>query len=77
MAAVVPSATGAALVTFVCCLPLVAQTTGKTIRGDAAPGDSPDDLLFSICYAPLLLWGPLLAVLTVAYFKRRRDGELR
>jgi hypothetical protein len=27
------------------------------------------------CYAPLLLWGPLLALLTYAYYRRRcRDG---
>lgn len=25
----------------------------------------------SLCYAPLVLWGPLLAVLAVAYGKRR------
>ena len=35
------------------------------------------------CYAPLLLWGPLLALLTYAYHRRRRlddagrDGEPR
>ncbi|MGX5213801.1 hypothetical protein ACWKT3_34785 [Streptomyces violaceus] len=27
---------------------------------------------FYFCYAPLALWGPLLAVLTVGYWKRRR-----
>jgi hypothetical protein len=27
---------------------------------------------FYLCYAPLVLWGPLLAVLTVAYGRRRR-----
>ncbi|AZS75914.1 hypothetical protein DDE74_38065 [Streptomyces lydicus] len=30
---------------------------------------------FHLCYAPLVLWGPLLAVLTVAYWKRRRTAE--
>ncbi|WP_242910652.1 hypothetical protein [Actinomadura terrae] len=28
--------------------------------------------LLRVCYAPLLAWGPLLAVLTVAYYVRRR-----
>jgi hypothetical protein len=72
VAAVVPAATGAALVTFVCCLTSVTQLMGKTIRGDEAPADSPDDLVFHLCYAPLLLWGPLLAVLALAYWRRRR-----
>jgi hypothetical protein len=26
------------------------------------------------CYAPLLLWGPLLAVVTYNYWARRRRG---
>ncbi|MEV3855341.1 hypothetical protein AB0J38_13555 [Streptomyces sp. NPDC050095] len=75
MAAVVPAAAGATLVTSLCCLTFVTQIMGKTIRGDEAPADSPDDLFFYVCYAPLLLWGPLLAVLTVAYWKRRRAIE--
>ncbi|GGR31377.1 hypothetical protein WEB32_01460 [Streptomyces netropsis] len=29
-------------------------------------------LVMGVCYAPLLLWGPLLAVVTVAYAIRRR-----
>jgi hypothetical protein len=27
-----------------------------------------------LCYAPLLAWGPLVAVLTVSYARRRRTG---
>jgi hypothetical protein len=26
-----------------------------------------------LAYAPLLLWGPLLAAVTLAYWQRRRD----
>ncbi|MFI2486971.1 hypothetical protein ACH47X_08685 [Promicromonospora kroppenstedtii] len=28
-------------------------------------------VLLAVCYTPLLAWGPLLAVLTVAYYRRR------
>ncbi|MGR3934338.1 hypothetical protein [Streptomyces sp. BRA346] len=78
-AAVIPAATGAALLTVLfTLLAPVAEFRGTTIRGDDLPGDSPSEvggwetLSFFVCYAPLVLWGPLLAVLTVAYGKRRR-----
>ncbi|MEU6867621.1 hypothetical protein ABZ924_31025 [Streptomyces sp. NPDC046876] len=31
--------------------------------------------LMTACYAPLLAWGPLLAVVTVAYYRRRRGQQ--
>jgi hypothetical protein len=37
--------------------------------------DAPDGAAYWVmtaCYAPLLLWGPLLAVVTAAYYRRRR-----
>ncbi|MCA6092996.1 hypothetical protein LE181_12595 [Streptomyces sp. SCA3-4] len=78
-AALVPAATGAAALTFLwTVLALVTQVTGTTIRGDDLPADFPSEVggwrsaWFYVCYAPLLLWGPLLAVLTVAYARRRR-----
>ncbi|MBO8194982.1 hypothetical protein ITI46_25490 [Streptomyces oryzae] len=78
-AAVVPAATGAALLTFLfTLLAPVAEAMGTTVRGDDLPGDSPTEVggwataSFYVCYTPLILWGPLLAVLTVAYVKRRR-----
>ncbi|MET8973389.1 hypothetical protein [Streptomyces hydrogenans] len=84
MAAVVPAAIGAALLTFLWTgLALVTQIMGTTIRGDALPVDFPgsaggwEEVWFHICYTPLILWGPLLAVLTVAYWKRRRAAEHR
>jgi hypothetical protein len=30
--------------------------------------------LLSACYAPLLAWGPLLAIVTVAYYRRHRNN---
>jgi hypothetical protein len=32
------------------------------------------ELLFFACYLPLLLWAPLLAAVTVAYYRRRCRG---
>ncbi|MDQ0986294.1 hypothetical protein QFZ71_003577 [Streptomyces sp. V2I9] len=78
-AAVVPAALGAAAVTFVfTALTVVSEVRGTTIRGDALPSDFPglaggwEGVWFHLCYTPLLLWGPLLAVLTVGYYQRRR-----
>ncbi|KJY41376.1 hypothetical protein VR41_12830 [Streptomyces sp. NRRL B-1568] len=79
--AVVPAALGATVLTMVFSL-LTPITTvmGKTIRGDELPPDAPGQgtgiasVWFYSCYTPLVLWGPLLAVLTVAYWRRRRAG---
>lgn len=56
--------------------------TGITVLGastwsevNAANPDAPTGLglwLFNLSYAPLLLWGPLLGILTIAYWRRRR-----
>ncbi|MGX1562374.1 hypothetical protein [Streptomyces sp. NPDC055506] len=77
-ATVITSATAATILTLGTALTLVTQILGTTIRGDALPANSPGEIggwetaWFYACYAPLILWGPLLAVLTVAYGKRRR-----
>lgn len=71
MAAVIPASLGAALVTLI-------TITGAFNWNDAdnmgAVG-SPDGAhywLMAACYLPLLAWGPLLAAVTVAYYRRRR-----
>ncbi|MGW4688939.1 hypothetical protein ACWEPM_29160 [Streptomyces sp. NPDC004244] len=77
--AVVPAAVGATVLTAVFSLwaPLT-TAMGTTIRGDALPPDAPGQATglasawFYACYVPLMLWGPLLAVLTAAYWRRRR-----
>ncbi|MEU1308699.1 hypothetical protein ABZ419_07365 [Streptomyces cinnamoneus] len=78
MAALVPAALGAAALTVLwTVLALVTQVMGTTIRGDDLPADFPSEAggwqtaWFYVCYTPLTLWGPLLAVLTVAYARRR------
>ncbi|MFE1871526.1 hypothetical protein ACFW9N_11560 [Streptomyces sp. NPDC059496] len=60
----------------------VIALTGITVLGawtwsetNAANPDAPTGLalrIFDLSYAPLLLWGPLLGILTVAYWRRRR-----
>ncbi|MEU2512117.1 hypothetical protein [Streptomyces syringium] len=45
--------------------------TPDTMGGPEAPKGTAA-LVMGACYAPLLLWGPLLAVVTVAYAVRRR-----
>ncbi|WP_435283008.1 hypothetical protein [Streptomyces koelreuteriae] len=82
-ATVIASATAATLLTLGTTLTLVTQILGTTIRGDALPADFPGEAggwqsaWFYACYAPLILWGPLLAALTHAYWKRRRAGTPR
>ncbi|MEW2062604.1 hypothetical protein AB0899_17815 [Streptomyces sp. NPDC007002] len=70
-AAVIPASTGAALVTLI-------TVSGAFNWNDAdnmgAPG-SPEGVhywVMTACYLPLLAWGPLLAVVTAAYYRRRR-----
>jgi hypothetical protein len=81
-AAVLPAAIGAAGLTLLFALLfIVSEVRGTTIRGDALPADHPgraggwEAAWFYFCYVPLTLWGPLLGLLTVAYWKRRSAAE--
>ncbi len=66
MAAVVPAGAGA--LTF---LWLSAMSNVEEVW--AVYGlDGGERALMMACYAPLLLWGPLLAALTVSYHRRHR-----
>ncbi|MFD9302676.1 hypothetical protein ACFWCB_08305 [Streptomyces sp. NPDC060048] len=69
LAAVVPAALGAAAVTLVTVSGAFVWSTNMTMPG--APTGA-GWWLMTACYAPLLLWGPLLAVVTAAYWRRRR-----
>ncbi|WP_308295117.1 hypothetical protein [Streptomyces sp. NK08204] len=78
-----PAAVGATVLTVVfSLLSPITTVMGTTIRGDELPPDAPGQgtevasVWFYSCYAPLVLWGPLLAVLTVAYWRRRREGAV-
>ncbi len=71
-AAVAPAALGATAVT------LITTWGAWNWNGPENMGnpDSPAGAAYWVmtaCYAPLLLWGPLLAVVTIAYYRRRRQ----
>ena len=77
LAAVIPAAAGAAVLTLMSTLTAVTTSLGLDIRGRPLAADNPlnfhdwQGLLAIAAYAPLLLWGPLLAAVTVAYRHRR------
>ncbi|MEU2157231.1 hypothetical protein ABZ532_19820 [Streptomyces sp. NPDC019396] len=82
MAAVIPAAIGATILILVFTfLFIVSEIRGTSIQGDDLPVGSPtlatgwEAAWYYVCYTPLSLWGPLLAVLTVAYWQRRRAAE--
>ncbi|WBP89972.1 hypothetical protein [Kitasatospora cathayae] len=80
-AAVVPAVLGATVLTVGTVLFTVMLSTGRTIQGrplrDGVPVFTGDwhTVVLIACYAPLLLWGPLLAAVTVAYRRRRRARQ--
>lgn len=61
MAAVIPAGIGAVLITMI--------TFSQLLVWDKV--DSTGLPLMGLAYAPVIAWGPLLAVVTVAYFVRR------
>lgn len=78
LAAIIPAVLGATVLTLL--WTWVAVTFGLGMRIDGTPR-SPDaplgfgdwqGILAVVMYAPLLLWGPLLGAVTVAYARRRR-----
>jgi hypothetical protein len=77
-AAVVAAALGAAALTLLWTWVAVQFALGREINGRASPSYIPLNfhdwrgVLAVAAYAPLVLWGPFLAAVTVAYHKRRR-----
>ncbi|MFT9477365.1 hypothetical protein [Streptomyces sp. 11-1-2] len=78
-AAMVPAALGAAILTAMWTTAGITVAAGLTIQGNPLPSDFPTLTLhgwhlafFTASYAPLLLWGPFLALLAIAYWQRRR-----
>ncbi|MEU6720440.1 hypothetical protein ABZ897_54075 [Nonomuraea sp. NPDC046802] len=76
-AAVVPAALGAGVLTYMWTLVAFYVVRGQDVDGRTLAADFPlnvhdwKGLLAIAAYAPLLLWGPLMAALTVAYWRRR------
>ncbi|MEV0148918.1 MULTISPECIES: hypothetical protein [unclassified Nonomuraea] len=78
-AAVIPATLGAVILTVLWTAAFVTEFAGVTLRGEPIPADFPtqaggwEAAVFYLCYLPLLLWGPLLATVTYAYHRRRRN----
>jgi hypothetical protein len=74
LAAVIPASLGATVVT-------AATLTGAVLWNGPENNGNPDapqglaGLVMTVCYAPMLVWGPLLAAVTVAYYRRRSQSE--
>lgn len=82
LAAVVPAAVGATVLTLLWTWMAVSFGLGRRVDGSLATGPTVLELhdwqgwLAVVSYAPLLLWGPLLAAVTISYWKRRRAQAL-
>ncbi|ONF64382.1 hypothetical protein [Amycolatopsis keratiniphila] len=82
LAAILPAAVGATILTVLWTTAFVTGISGLTIQGDPLPADYPANAMhgwqlafFELTYAPLLLWGPLLAAVTFAYWRRCRHVQ--
>lgn len=79
-AAVIPAALGALVLTVLWTAGWITEFAGVTLRGEPTPANFPtqaggwEAATYYLCYLPLLLWGPLLAAVTFAYARRRRNG---
>ncbi|RFU39473.1 hypothetical protein DZF91_22210 [Actinomadura logoneensis] len=73
LAAVVPASLGALAVTAITLLGAVSWTAPDAMGDPDAPHGLAGAVM-TACYAPLLAWGPLLAVVTTAYYLRRTRG---
>ncbi|MEV0534131.1 hypothetical protein [Kitasatospora sp. NPDC050463] len=75
LAAVVPAGLGATVL-MVFPYAMVMFAFGRKLDGEPAEiiTHGWQTVLFWVCYLPLAAWGPLLAVLTVHYHRRRRGA---
>ncbi|MEV0806571.1 hypothetical protein [Micromonospora sp. NPDC050200] len=58
-------------------IPTVALWNGPENMGDPEAPQGVAGWVMTACYAPQLAWPPLLAAVTVAYWRRRRRNEVR
>lgn len=77
-AVVVPATIGATILTLVfTVIATVTTVTQSKTNGDPLPTDFPskaggwETVYFYAAYVPLVLWGPMLGILTYAYWRRR------
>lgn len=80
-AAAVPAALAALVLTVLWTTGAATDLAGVTLQGEPLPDSYParqggwQAAVFYLTYTPLLLWGPLLAMVTVAYWRRRRPAR--
>ncbi|MVZ99198.1 hypothetical protein F8568_002110 [Actinomadura sp. LD22] len=80
LAAVVPGALGSAVLTCLWTWVFAMLAFGRDIQGERLAADSPlsadtwQGALVIVTYVPLVAWGPLLAAVTFAYYRRRAHG---
>ncbi|MFD2792334.1 hypothetical protein ACFS27_02100 [Promicromonospora vindobonensis] len=78
LAATIPAAVGATALTGIWTFAVVGVVSRVVGGGlDSLFPTALQKAVLLVCYVPLLAWGPLLAVLTVAYFRRRTPGAVR
>ncbi|MCP2343623.1 hypothetical protein [Actinomadura rupiterrae] len=70
LAAAVPAALGSLAVTVITFIGAVSWADPGAMGDPDAPHGVAGAVM-TACYAPLLAWGPLLAIVTVAYYLRR------
>lgn len=73
MAAVIPASLGTLALLLITVPGAFVWNNADTMGAPASP-DGAKYWIMTACYAPLLLWGPLLAIVTVAYYRRRRQN---
>ncbi|MFE4497009.1 hypothetical protein ACFRKD_31650 [Streptomyces niveus] len=80
-AAVVPATIGATVLTLVfTVIAILTTVTQSKTNGDPLPANFPskaggwETVYFYASYVPLVLWGPMLGILTYAYWHRRRSA---
>ncbi|MFI5490780.1 hypothetical protein [Micromonospora echinaurantiaca] len=77
----IPAAVGATALTLISTLVGITASLGRDVFGRPLASEVPlhatdwHGVLTIAAYSPLLLWGPLLGSLTVAYWKRRRRTD--
>ncbi|WTT40698.1 hypothetical protein OG535_22805 [Kitasatospora sp. NBC_00085] len=68
LAAIVPAALGSAVLTWLGMTALFGGWSSNMSSPDAPHGSA--GLVMTLCYLPLVAWGPLLALVTFAYARR-------
>lgn len=75
LAAVIPAGVGATVLTLLFPYALIMLSLGRMVNGTLGTGvivHGWQAVVFAVAYAPLAAWGPLLGIVTVHYYRRRR-----